>query len=199
MPKDTFFNLPEEKRNRIIDAAITVFSTIHYKKVTIDSIVNSAEIPKGSFYQYFENKDDLYKYIISGIGDRKKKALDQMEKMKEQLNFRDYVIQLLEEAEKFEKKDLKLVALKDKFINECSQEIRKEVLKNEVPKSYKLLEEAITSYIEKGELRKDLDVKTAAYMITSCVIGLEYYNFKKGQTIRDLMAEILEVLVKGMK
>lgn len=72
MPKDTFLNLSEEKRNRIIDSAVLEFFKAHYNKVTIDSIVNWAGISKGSFYQYFENKDDLYKYLFGEIGNYKK-------------------------------------------------------------------------------------------------------------------------------
>ncbi|WP_045520554.1 TetR/AcrR family transcriptional regulator, partial [Clostridium sporogenes] len=54
MPKKTFFYLQKEKQDRIIDSAILQFSKVHYNKVTIDSIVEGAKIPKGSFYQYFK-------------------------------------------------------------------------------------------------------------------------------------------------
>lgn len=53
MPKKTFFNLSEEKIDRIIKGAKTAFSERKYKDVTIDLIVDYARIPKGSFYQYF--------------------------------------------------------------------------------------------------------------------------------------------------
>lgn len=199
MPKDTFFNLPEKKRNRIISTAMTVFSKTHYKKVTIDSIVDDAEISKGSFYQYFEDKDDLYKYIFNQIGNQKKQVLEQIEKTKEELSFKEYVIRLLEEAERFEKSDSELAELKEKFINECSQSVRKEILKNEIPKSYNLFEEVITCYIKKGELREDLNVRIAAYMITSCTTSLEYYEFNNGENIHDIFIEILDMLIDGMK
>lgn len=71
MPKDTFFNLDEIKRQRIVDAAIEEFSRLHYDKVTINGIVKNAEIPKGSFYQYFENKDDLYIYLFTNLASNK--------------------------------------------------------------------------------------------------------------------------------
>lgn len=195
MPKDTFFNLPNEKRDRIIRTAIKEFSKMHYMKVTIDSIVNGARISKGSFYQYFEDKDDIYKYVVNQIGDKKKQALDDMKGKKEQLQFKEYVIELLKVAQNFERKDLELQKLKEKFINECPQEVRKEVLKNEIPKSYKLFEDVITSYINKGELREDLNVKISAYMITSCLVSLEDYEFNSYNTF----IEILDILVNGMK
>jgi TetR/AcrR family transcriptional regulator len=64
VPRDTFFNLPEEKRQLILDLAIEEFSEFDYKNASISSIVNRAGIAKGSFYQYFEDKKDLYLYLI---------------------------------------------------------------------------------------------------------------------------------------
>lgn len=60
MPTQTFFDLSEEKRNRILSAARKVFVSVPYEKVTIQSIIEAADIPRGSFYQYFADKDDLY-------------------------------------------------------------------------------------------------------------------------------------------
>lgn len=65
MPKQTFFNLPAAKRERILDAAIHEFAGRGYKLSSISAIVAAAGIAKGSFYQYFEDKDDLYGYIIT--------------------------------------------------------------------------------------------------------------------------------------
>ncbi len=65
MPKTTFFRLSPEKKNRIIDAAISEFSEHSYDNTSIHRIVAGAEISTGSFYQYFENKKDLYFYILS--------------------------------------------------------------------------------------------------------------------------------------
>lgn len=199
MPKDTFLNLSAEKRNRILNAAMSVFSKVHYKKVTIDRIVNDAGIPKGSFYQYFEDKDDLYQYLFSQIGDQKKQALDQIKEIDEQLSFKEYVIRLLEAGRKFEAGDLKLMKLKEKFTNECSQEVKKKILENEVPKSHELLEEVIASYIQKGELRKDLNSKLCAYMLTSCVLSLEYYQFEQEENMDTVISKMLDTLLNGMK
>ncbi len=64
MPYYTFFNLPEEKREAILDIVIEEFSDNDYKNVSISRIVKRAGIAKGSFYQYFEDKKDLYLYLI---------------------------------------------------------------------------------------------------------------------------------------
>ncbi len=64
MPKETFFNLPSEKRQKIIDLAIEEFAENDYKNASISHIVARAGIAKGSFYQYFADKQDLYLYLI---------------------------------------------------------------------------------------------------------------------------------------
>ena len=64
MPKPTFFNLPEEKRQRIAELAADEFARQPYAKVSISRLVAEAGIAKGSFYQYFEDKLDLYRWIL---------------------------------------------------------------------------------------------------------------------------------------
>jgi len=64
MPKNRFFNLPEEKKNRIIKATINELSRVSDFEISINKIIQEAGIPRGSFYQYFEDKNDLIQYIM---------------------------------------------------------------------------------------------------------------------------------------
>lgn len=64
MPKDTFNNLSEDKKKRIFDAAVKEFSTRRFSDASINQIVKNAGIPKGSFYQYFTDKEDVYLYMM---------------------------------------------------------------------------------------------------------------------------------------
>lgn len=63
MIKKTFYNLPYEKRKRITDAVIKEFMEWPNKKVSINRIIKTAEISRGSFYQYFDDKVDLIEII----------------------------------------------------------------------------------------------------------------------------------------
>lgn len=67
MPKDLFFTLAKDKQSRIIEAAIGEFSKEIYQDASINQIIKEAEISRGSFYQYFEDKDDLFFYILENI------------------------------------------------------------------------------------------------------------------------------------
>ncbi len=42
-----------------------------FDNASINRIVEKADIAKGSFYQYFEDKGDLYKHILTRIGEEK--------------------------------------------------------------------------------------------------------------------------------
>lgn len=71
MPKQTFYNLNEEKRNAIIKASIEEFSTHTYNEASVNTIVEKSGISKGSLYQYFEDKKDIYLYLIEYAGQAK--------------------------------------------------------------------------------------------------------------------------------
>ena len=65
MISPTFQNLKEDKKNRIIDAALEEFSTRPFNEASITNIVKNADISRGSFYQYFGNKENIYKYLVN--------------------------------------------------------------------------------------------------------------------------------------
>jgi len=65
MPTITFDKLSKDKKVLIEKAAIKEFSNYTYDDVSINRIIQDINMPRGSFYLYFENKEDLYLYIIS--------------------------------------------------------------------------------------------------------------------------------------
>lgn len=64
MPKEQFFKLKSEKREKIILAARDEFSEKSYDEVGIHDIVARSNISRGSFYIYFEDKWDIYSYLL---------------------------------------------------------------------------------------------------------------------------------------
>ena len=59
MPKETFVKLPEEKKDKIIKAAKKEFARMPYEKTKKKNKVEDGNIARGSYYQYFESKEDL--------------------------------------------------------------------------------------------------------------------------------------------
>lgn len=73
MPTSTFLNLPADKRARIVELAIEEFSERPYTQASLSRIVARAGIAKGSMYQYFADKLDLYRWlVVDELGRRKR-------------------------------------------------------------------------------------------------------------------------------
>ena len=66
MPSNTFLNLPEDKQTRLMDAASREFSAKPYNEASINKIIQEAGIPRGSFYMYFQDKEELFRYLVRG-------------------------------------------------------------------------------------------------------------------------------------
>lgn len=64
MPKETFYHLKTEKREKVEKAIENEFGRTTLEKASISKIIEEAQIPRGSFYQYFEDKEDAIKYIM---------------------------------------------------------------------------------------------------------------------------------------
>lgn len=64
IPSGTFFRLPPEKQRRLIQAAWEEFTRVNYGEASINQIIRAAQISRGSFYQYFTDKDDLFRYLM---------------------------------------------------------------------------------------------------------------------------------------
>ncbi|WP_102275226.1 TetR/AcrR family transcriptional regulator [Cytobacillus massiliigabonensis] len=67
MPKITFFNLPKDKKETLIQAAKKEFSRVPLYDASITNIIKEAGIPRGSFYQYFEDKEDAFFFLLNEL------------------------------------------------------------------------------------------------------------------------------------
>ncbi len=51
---------PPSKREQILDAAVSVFSTRGYRATLVDEIAREAGVAKGTLYLYFDSKEQMY-------------------------------------------------------------------------------------------------------------------------------------------
>lgn len=64
MAKSTFDNLHADKKSAIYNALLQEFETNLLSASSVSNIVNLAKIPRGSFYQYFEDLEDSYLTVM---------------------------------------------------------------------------------------------------------------------------------------
>ena len=83
MPTKTFYRLRDEKQDAILRAAVHEFVKNGFTRTKTSDIAKNAGISKGSLFQYFENKKELFIYCA-------KWGLEVfMKKLDEQMNIGD--------------------------------------------------------------------------------------------------------------
>ena len=64
LPTSTFFNLRPEKQERLLTAAAREFAAQPFHEASINSMIRAAGIPRGSFYMYIRDKEELFQYLV---------------------------------------------------------------------------------------------------------------------------------------
>ena len=65
MPSTTFLRLNDKKRKRFIQEAYIEFSLNQFNGASVTNLVKTLGIAKGSVYQYFSDKEALYKFLVT--------------------------------------------------------------------------------------------------------------------------------------
>lgn len=76
MPTNTFLNLDDIKQTKVKQALFSEFTCAPLEMCSIKNIVTDAGIPRGSFYQYFPDKEDALRYVISETGHDREISLE---------------------------------------------------------------------------------------------------------------------------
>lgn len=78
MPSATFYHLPPEKRERLLRAARAEFARVPYESASVNRMIQAAGIPRGSFYMYFTDKEDLFRYLMESYGSQLEETLGRL-------------------------------------------------------------------------------------------------------------------------
>ncbi len=62
--RTTFSHLPADKQERVLNAALNEFADQGYHQASLNRLVARAGIAKGSLYQYFPNKEGIFRHIF---------------------------------------------------------------------------------------------------------------------------------------
>jgi AcrR family transcriptional regulator len=62
--KNAFYQLPPEKREKVIAACLAEFGAHDFEKAALDRIVEAAGISKGGLYEYISSKEELYLFVV---------------------------------------------------------------------------------------------------------------------------------------
>lgn len=203
MPKQTFFNLSDSKQQRIIKAATKEFAAYPYLNTSINRIIEKADISKGSFYQYFKNKKDLYKYILAQATELKMKFLSQKLDDYQKLNFFELLRKLFIAGIQFKKEYPLYSEIGDQLLNGNNQSLKEEVYSESRPKSNEFFEQLLKDAVKKGEVDPEIDIKFTSFMLTDFSISIINYFFEHNDPnnldeIMNYVDKMLYIIKNGM-
>lgn len=183
MPKQTYFNLSEEKKEKIIKATFDIFINTPYEDVHIRDIAKKAGISIGSFYQYFYDKDDLYLYFFTEVELKYTKKLKELNK---EIILRERVIPIeeicTEDEVRFNRTwySVPMIVMQKFYFGEYGKKL-----------NYYVIEE-LMEYKNSDKLKKELDLDFILYLYTTTMFNIHNYfrennieNFDEREKIKD--------------
>ena len=203
MPKDTFFNLPEDKRALICQVAIDEFAAHSFDQASINRIITGSGIAKGSFYQYFENKKDLFQYLLQVAAAEKLNYLAPVIRNPEQHDFFILVRELYRAGIQFAAEHPQYAEISKKLLASKGTPIYEEIIGRNMPSASEFFEPLLANAVVRGEVRADIDAKMLAYMVTSLsALVVEFYLEHVGTDYDDQMMktvdQVLDILRHGI-
>lgn len=194
MPKATFFNLNNTKRENIEKAIEEEFGRTTFEKASISSIIEKAKIPRGSFYQYFEDKEDAIKYIVQKYMEKEKEKIRKLlieangNIFKATIKIFEYMIESVKEKDQFNLYRNIMEELKKNNINIFQEE-----------KKQGNIEEIIDIEILNIESEEDIKYMLKIISVIARTISIEVISGKiTKQEGRDNLIKELEILKRGM-
>jgi AcrR family transcriptional regulator len=217
MPNETFFNLNDKKRKRIFKVALKEFAVNDYNSASINNIVKEAKISKGSMYQYFENKKDLYLYLLEKASEKKLNFISK-NTTKDKDDFFEMLKKMHLEGARFDLTHPKYSKLILNAMNESLIDELGDIGVELKQRSDQYFESYIIEAQKQGKLRSDIDSKLLSFLVSRISMSLidyvtEQYEFSyrklienninkmpiSDEELEDILEDFISVLKTGLK
>lgn len=209
MPKSTFLNLNIRKRKKILNSLIKYFANNPYEKVDIEDVAKECKVSKGSMYQYFINKKDMYFFAIN-------ESIKKMFRIIEHIDFEK--IDLFEYLENSFESNWVLLSkypneylLLERSIFSYDAPFKDEINTLFLNKFRETLKMIIAKSQKNGVIRDDLSCDLILNFMEGAVINFKRYiiEYAKNRgisskdlslsSIKDLNKGFIELLKNGLK
>ena len=202
IPKKTFFNLSKAKQERIINSGVNEFSKRTFEEAKLSNIIRESNIPRGSFYQYFFNKKDLYLHIFEIIKNKKMKSLKDLLTNEQEIPFLELFRLLYAQGVKFSIDNPKYVEIFKIFISSKGP-LYDELMGD----SAKIQKQYYIGYIEsdkeKGIIRANVDSQILAELVIHLTTNIAIEEFTTGEiNYEELLKKIdslVDIIQKGIQ
>jgi AcrR family transcriptional regulator len=159
----------ELRRRQIVDAARRIIATRGTDALTIREIAKEVGISDGDVYRHFENKRDIILLLIEDIERTLLKAVKRAahEKNKPLASLSNVLKAHLSYVE--QRRGISLIIISE-TVRSADSDLRQRMFKV-VDQYICRIEELLAHGVELGQVRKDLDINTAAFTFFALVHG----------------------------
>lgn len=201
MPTQTFFNLQQEKKDKIIEAAINEFTRHPFKTASIATIVREADIPRGSFYQYFQDKKDIYLYIINLIVEQKKQRFLPIFAKAEEYTFFEMFEAMVDAGIQLAVDNPRYQMIMEHFLKD--EDIKNEMMEEGESMAVSIYGAMLQRAIAKGEIREDINIEVVTIMLQTMSVNVADQFFKRRGSkefieIKKDIQDMVDIIKKGL-
>ncbi|MEG0022206.1 MAG: TetR/AcrR family transcriptional regulator [Bacilli bacterium] len=193
MPTKTFLNLSKDRQDLLINAAKIEFSNYLFEDASINRIIKSINMSRGTFYLYFKNKEDIYYYILEKVYSM---FLDTIKEIKSTTDGdpKEMLIALYDKA--INKQDSEKLMAKV-FINFNSKHVEK-VMPFKNRKKYPVLSNLNFNNYKIDEEEKYLLIHIFQTLFIQN-IALSLRNKEDSKEIREIFIKEIDIIIKGLE
>lgn len=175
---ELFEKLAPEKQEKVFEAAVGEFASKGYRNASMNSLVKAAGISKGSIFQYFKNKRNLFDGVVEIATDRVKLYLKQVRDDTRELDFFARLERMLRAGFGFIDRHPMLARIYFHLLQSGEAPSGSEGILQLRKQANEFLIELLREAIERGEIRQDLDVERLAFLLNALLETLlrSYYT-----------------------
>lgn len=176
------------RKRQILDCAKQLFAKKGYYKTHIEDVLREAEIGKGTFYQYFKNKEDLFISLLVKFLDEWEEAVLVTTTNLVEKDLRMYYWTLIKRSLVFfkENEDLCNIYLR---VGPGTDDIFEPYIEKFEEKMLQYVKNDLSRGVAAGTVRNDIDIELMANIILGAFFRIDYYYFAlKKKTSRDIDA-----------
>lgn len=173
-----FQNLSHEKQEKVFQAAVDEFASKGYRSASMNSLVKAAGISKGSLFQYFRSKQDLFGGVVDIATSRVKAHLKGVRDKTSDETFSLRLGKLLRAGFVFIDEHPMLARIYFRLLQTGEAPFGADRLMQLRRDGDEFLGDLIKQAIDRGELRPDVDIERTAFLINSLLESLlrAYYT-----------------------
>jgi len=140
--------------------------------------VDKCQIAKGSFYQYFDDKKDLFLHLIKRVNEKKLEYISPVFQNPEQYDFFTLIRELFISGLKFAASNPEFTLMGNWLFKSKDHPIYNEVVSVGLQNAQNVYTDLLKLAISRNEIRDDIDLDFVSYIISSLNVNVVEYYFQ---------------------